>query len=89
MDNSEYPALIIMLGIFSLGMVIQTRLWWLFLFIGFVAGWAWWSYTVPRWRRWAQSRGTPAEDLHWLAVRVGLTWSKGSLLEKTEFRIDK
>lgn len=82
------PAMIIMLGVFLVGTVIESRLWWLFLSIGFFVGWGWWSYTIPRWRRWALRRGAPAEKLQKLAVAVGLTWPKGWIFEKTEFRID-
>src|SRR5687767_3115341 len=82
------PAMIIVLGIVLVGMMREPKLWWLFLSIGFFVGWGWWSYTIPRWRRWALKRGAPAEKLQKLAVAVGLTWPKGWIFEKTEFRVD-
>jgi hypothetical protein len=83
------PALIIMLGILLPGAFIAPRLWWVFLSIGFVLGWTWWSYAIPRWRRWALNRGAPADRLQKWAVVVGLTWPKGWIFEKTETRLDK
>lgn len=47
-------------------------------------GWLWWSFSVPRWRRWALRRGAPPHELQLLAERTGLVWSKGFVLEKTE-----
>jgi hypothetical protein len=70
------PAMIIMLGIFLIGTTIEFKLWWVFLALGFFLGWAWWSFTIPRWRNWALSRGVPAERLQKLTVAVGLTWPK-------------
>jgi hypothetical protein len=81
------PALIIMLGILLIGVRIEPRIWWLFLLIGIVLGWTWWSFTVPRWRRWAISSGIPADRLQKFAVATGLTWSKGSIFEKTEMKL--
>jgi hypothetical protein len=49
----------------------------------------WWSFTIPRWRRWAIRRGASADKLQKFAVVVGLTWPKGSVFEKTEMKIDK
>ena len=82
------PVIIIMLGILLLGIVIEPKVWWLFLAIGFVLGWTWWSVTIARWRKWALTRGAPADRLQKWAVAVGLTWPKGSVLEEPEIRND-
>ena len=82
------PVFIIMLGILLLGVTIERDLWWLFLAIGFFLGWTWWSYTIPRWRRWALTRGAPADKLQKWGVATGLTWPKGWIFEKTEAKID-
>ncbi len=54
--------------------------------VGFIAGWLWWSYAIPRWRSWAHQRGVNPEELQRRAVAAGLVWPKGSVFEKTEFR---
>jgi len=56
------------------------------LFLGFVIAWCWWAYMVPRWRVWAWQRVEDLRGLRASAVRAGLIWPKGHLLEKTEFR---
>lgn len=81
------PALIIMLGILIIGLTIKPSLWWLFLIIGSILGWTWWSFTVPCWRRWAHRNGTNPDKLQKVAVATGLTWAKGSVFEKTEAEI--
>jgi len=48
--------------------------------------WIWWSYAVPRWRRWALSAGVDPEELQRLAQKQLLVWPKGHFFEKTEFR---
>jgi hypothetical protein len=68
------PGLSYVLGIISAGM-------------GILAGWLWWSFVVPRWRRWAHKNGTSADKLQKWAVLTGLVWSKGSIFEKTEFKL--
>jgi len=56
------------------------------LLAGSVLAWLWWSFAVPRWRRWAHSRGAdPAAVQRW-GVRTGLLWPKGFVAERTEFR---
>jgi hypothetical protein len=52
-----------------------------------IAAWAYWSFSVPRWRRWALERGAPADELQRLAVAAGLVWPKGWFPEKTEFKL--
>jgi hypothetical protein len=55
--------------------------------LGIAAGWLWWSFTVPRWRRWALKSGAPKDELQTWGVLTGLVWPKGSIFEKTEFKI--
>ncbi len=54
---------------------------------GLVAAWAYWSFAIPRWRRWALRRGALADELQTRAVAANLVWPKGSFFEKTEFRL--
>ena len=56
------------------------------LLLGAAVGWAWWAFTVPRWRAWALPRVTNPAKLHVWAVGFGIEWPKGSVFEKTEFR---
>lgn len=56
------------------------------VFGGPILGWIWWSFSVPRWRKWAKEKGADEEQTHVLAVRAGLVWPKGHFFEKTEFR---
>lgn len=58
------------------------------VFGGIGVAWLWWSYTVPRWRQWAYLHVVDKERLQALAVATGLIWSKGSIFEKTEFKVD-
>ena len=58
-----------------------------YLIAGSLLGWVWWSFSVPRWRRWAHQRVDDQERLQKYAVRTGLTWPKGSILEKTELKV--
>ncbi len=51
---------------------------------GFVAGWLWWSVTVPRWKLWAYSRVRSVAKLKEAAVAAGLIWGDGGVFEKTE-----
>jgi len=83
------PVVIVMLGVLLIGMAIERNAWWLFLAIAFFLGWTWWSFMIPRWRRWALSRGAPADRLQRWAVINGLVWRKGSVFEKTEFHLDQ
>jgi hypothetical protein len=55
---------------------------------GFVIAWVWWSFSVPRWRRWAIRSGANPEQLQELGVKAYLVWPKGSIFEKTEFKVD-
>ncbi|MEW6401972.1 MAG: hypothetical protein AB1649_09240 [Chloroflexota bacterium] len=55
--------------------------------IGIVLAWVWWSFSVPRWRRWALRNGIPTEKLQKWGVIAGLVWPKGWIFEKTEFKL--
>ena len=54
--------------------------------LGFVLGWTWWSFSVPKWRFWALRRVGDSDRLQDLSVAVGLSWPEGHYFEKTEFR---
>jgi hypothetical protein len=96
------PVVAIILVFFSLGVVVAglvepifpLQLSWLFwpivlglTLIGFILAWLWWSYSVPRWRKWAIQSGAPADKLHRWAVVTGLEWSKRNPLSDTEFQV--
>jgi hypothetical protein len=51
-----------------------------------LAGWAWWSFSVPRWRRWALIRGAADKELYKWGVMTGLMWPRGSIFEKKELQ---
>lgn len=53
---------------------------------GTILAWIWWSFAVPRWRRWANNRTNDPDAVQRLAQRTGLVWKRGSLFEKTEIR---
>ena len=55
--------------------------------VGSSVAWIWWSYSVPRWRQWALKSGAPENKLQRWGVITGLVWPKGSLFEKTEFKV--
>lgn len=57
------------------------------IFLGPLIAWLWWSFMVPRWRRWAHKRVVDPNKLQKLAVATALVWPKGSILEKTEFKL--
>ena len=48
--------------------------------------WLWWSFAIPRWRRWALRRGVDRDALQRVGVATGLVWPRGWIFEKTEFR---
>jgi hypothetical protein len=55
------------------------------LFLATIPAWLWWSFMVPRWRKWARREGADEEQTQYLGERSGLVWPKGSFFEKTEF----
>ncbi len=48
--------------------------------------WLWWAFCVPRWRRWAITRGADPKALQKLGLMTGLLWPQGSWMSRTEFR---
>ena len=56
---------------------------------GSVAGWAWWAFTLPRWRVWALERVRDRESLVREAVRWQLMWPPGHDFEDTEVRSER
>ena len=56
------------------------------ILVGLIFGWVWWSYSVPRWRDWALTRGADPDELQKLGIAAQLVWPKGHALEKTEFK---
>jgi len=96
------PVMLIILGAYGVGIALLLTLVDKFLFfqgwgfligilvliiIGPLVGWLWWSFSVPRWRKWALRNGVPEDNLQKWAVSTGLVWPKGSVFEKTEFRV--
>jgi len=53
--------------------------------VGCGVAWLWWSRTVPKWRRWALSRGASPDRVQRLAAATGLTWPRGWIFGRTEF----
>jgi hypothetical protein len=62
---------------------------WIGLLLGILPAWLWWSAVIPRWREWAKLRGADELQTQRLGERSGLVWPKGSVFEKTEFKIRK
>ena len=56
------------------------------LLAGCAVAWVWWSWSVPRWRRWAIKQGAAPDQLQRLAAATLLVWPEGSIFERTEFR---
>jgi hypothetical protein len=96
------PVMLIILGAYGVGIALLLTLvdkfpffqGWGFLIgilvliiIGPLVGWLWWSFSVPRWRKWALRNGVPEDKLQKWAVSTGLVWPKGSVFEKTEVRV--
>lgn len=60
------------------------------LALGYICGaipaWLYWSFMIPRWRKWALVNGANEEKLEkWGRITL-LTFKKGSALSKTEFK---
>jgi len=55
--------------------------------IGIIVDWLWWSYSIPRWRRDALKQGADANELQAAGEATLLLWPKGSIFEKTEFKV--
>jgi len=82
------PVLLIMGGFTMVGLFLFPNLLLLFFLVGFVFAWLWWSFMVPLWRRWALQQNVPEAKLQKWATYTGLTWPKGSIFEKTEFKLN-
>jgi uncharacterized membrane protein len=81
------PVVVIMAVAFMVGYILRGMpVALIYLFIGVLLAWLWWSTTVPRWKRWTKHRGADEERTRHLAQQTGLVWPKGSFLEKSEFR---
>jgi hypothetical protein len=83
------PVFIIMIGLTALTVILTKNLIMGLpgFIVGFVIAWLWWSFTVPRWRRWAHRQGVPPAELQKWAVATSLVWPKGWIFEKTEFKV--
>jgi len=57
----------------------------LFLLLGFLASWAWWSVNVSLWRRLMARRGFTPEEVQYRGQSASLLWPKGHFFERTEF----
>ena len=96
------PVLVIIAGVTTIGAGIALvagyafpsivrYFWWIVLastLAGSAVAWLWWSFMVPRWRKWALQQGTPPDQLQKWAAITGLVWPKGWIFEKTEFNTD-
>lgn len=60
-----------------------------FIVLGIIASWAWWSVAAPRWRLWAYQRVEDLELLERLAVADKLVWPSTHPFTRTEFRWGK
>ncbi len=98
----NFPVLMIILAISGFGIILTVFVGeiitslpnWFFpvgamtsVIVGSLVAWVWWSFSVPRWRRWALKNGAPEDKLQKWAVITGLVWRKGSIFEKTEFKV--
>lgn len=54
--------------------------------LAFVAGWGWWSWSLPRWRVWALEHVEDLDALMQQAIAEKLIWPLGHPLEKTEIK---
>jgi tetratricopeptide (TPR) repeat protein len=48
--------------------------------------WLWWSFSVPKWRRWALLNASDWPELKNRAIASGLIWPDGSIFGRTEFK---
>lgn len=56
----------------------------LFLLLGFLTSWAWWSVNVSLWRRWAKRRDIDPKQLQDSGQSASLLWPAGHFFERTE-----
>ena len=57
------------------------------MIIALILDWLWWSYSIPRWRRDALKQGADPNELQAAGEAALLLWPKGSIFEKTEFKV--
>ncbi len=92
------PTLLLIFGAPLVGILAARSYWgvfgpalcilaWVVLLVGCAVAWIWWSFAVPRWRRWAIRRGVPPDELQRWAVITFLVWPKGWIFEKSEFKL--
>ena len=53
---------------------------------GAAFAWAYWSFVTPRWRYWAIEHGADPDKLSKWGMLTLLTFKKGSIFERTEFK---
>jgi hypothetical protein len=81
------PVLLLMFGPAFGATRLGLEDWFLFVLgASFFVAWAWWSFTLPRWRLWAYERVESTGELHDRALGAGLVWPRGSIAERTEFQ---
>jgi hypothetical protein len=89
------PIPFVMIAVWVLGGIISFTLNNGFLMmttvvVGFISGWLWWSFSVPRWREWALKQpGVTEDELQVAAELALLVWPKGNIFEKTEIKTKK
>jgi hypothetical protein len=59
----------------------------IFVPLGIIVAWAWWSFAAPRWRLWAYQRAGDLPHLERLAVADKLLWPVSHPFTRTEFRV--
>ncbi len=52
--------------------------------VGFILAWAYWSFSIPKWRDWLGEQNCDEAAVQRLAQATGLVWRKGSIFGKTE-----
>ena len=90
--NVNVPALLI-LGVYIFLIVIffpdRLILWIVFLLISIILIYAWSSYSLPRWYRWAIKHGAPEDKLRKIAIFTGLAWKKSPMFSKTKQTLEE
>jgi hypothetical protein len=56
---------------------------------GMAVGWLYWSFSVPKWRKWALSKNVDADALEKYGSLFLLTFKKNNPLSKTEIKDTK
>lgn len=85
------PVILMLLGFFGgagltakAGLVIPAVV---LLLCAFTLPHLWWSWTAPRWRHWALSRGADPDELQGIAQREQLLWPQGHWCERLEIPV--